>query len=151
MPRQFLFALFLFAQSANACLPTGPSSGSRSSGPGQGSSPSVTVHLINGGTERFAYDGFTNYPTSIRQTGSCTSYSYGKGDLSEMRFNGRTAAACSNNTVYWEFSINMNGRWVTGHWGCGTGCTTSVTGKDLSTGNSKSVQFQNISSIVFNR
>lgn len=153
MTRAHLSLLLVVAMLATsvACfeVPTSPSGGQASGS--SGAAPTVTVYLINGDIERYAYEGFTNYPTSIRENGSCTSYSYSKGDLGEIRFHGRTTAACSSNVVYWEITIALNGRSITGHYGLGAGGTFSVSGRDLETGRSKSVSFTNISRIVFNR
>jgi hypothetical protein len=146
-----IFVVIAALATSGACseVPTSPSAGNLSGS--SGSAQTVTVYLNNGDIERYAYEGFTNYPTSIRENGSCTSYSYSKGDLSEIRFHGRTTAACSSNVVYWEITIGLNGRSITGHYGLGAGGTFSVSGTDLETGRSKSVSFTNISRIVFNR
>jgi hypothetical protein len=149
-----LILVVLVAVGAAGCSTLATTTSPTSSGQSSNSrsiEQTVAVYLNGGAVEMFKYEGFANYPTSIRENGSCTSYTFSKGDVTEMQFLGRTTASCSSNNVYWEYSVVLNGRAITGHYGVGAGGIFSVSGTDLSTGRSKSVRYENIARIQFNR
>ena len=131
-------------------------SGSTCSSPASPSpdAPRVTVYLNSGGVEQFEYDRFVGYPNTVQEIGNCTSYPFSKETISQILIHGRSVTECSSaERVEWEVTIEGSAGSHRGHYYflLDAGRTFSVSGRDLNTGQSKSVDYENVSRIVFTR
>jgi len=90
----------------------------------------------------------------VQEIGNCVSYPAWKQTISQILIHGRSVTEFSSTErVEWEVTIEGSGGSRRGHYFLllEAGRTYSVSGTDLDTGHSKSVDCENISRIVFTR